>query len=160
MLAGSGTVAGRDLAEGLSPVFSTSYFQIRFEGISASINQTDYVMSLWTSSTPTETERIFKRILSYKLMDGALLLSAVEGDTLTRRLVERKVPTVMIGRCSLPEVLTVDVDNVAAARTATEHLIRLGATIGHIFRRRIFCQQVNDSGVPTGHEASGIGLRP
>ena len=148
--------------EGLSPVFSTSYFQILFEGISASINQTDYVMSMWTSSTPAETERIFKRILSYKLMDGALLLSAVENDTLTRRLVERKVPTVMIGRCALPEVLTVDVDNVAAARTATEHLIRLGRRrIGHIFGRRdLLSAGERFQGYQLALEASGIAYDP
>src|SRR5579872_6281272 len=82
--------------EGLGSTFSTAYFPMLFEGISAGINQTDYAMSLWMGSTPEENERIYKRILGYKMMDGALLISNIEGDTLPQRFFERRMPLVMI----------------------------------------------------------------
>lgn len=122
--------------EGLNTVFSSTYFPILLGGISTTITQADYAMSLWAGSTMEEIERMYRRILSYKLMDGALLISAVEGDDFPLRLVERKMPLVMIGHTNLSNISSVDVDNIQAARTATEHLIRLGRRrIGHIMGR-------------------------
>lgn len=122
--------------EGLGTVLSSMYFPILLAGISTTISQADYAMSLWAGATHEETERMYKRILGYKLMDGALLISAVEGDTLPQRLLERKMPLVAIGRVQQPDVSTVDVDNLYAARTATEHLIGIGRRrIAHITGR-------------------------
>ncbi|HLY24774.1 MAG TPA: LacI family DNA-binding transcriptional regulator [Aggregatilineales bacterium] len=122
--------------EGLGSVFSKGYFNLLFEGISMGINPTDYAMSLWIGSTPEETERINKRILGYKMMDGVLIISSMTGETLAQRLVERKMPVVMIGNSSTPGVLTIDIDNIAAARMATNHLVRLGRQrIAHITGR-------------------------
>ncbi len=76
---------------------------------------------------------MYQRILGYRLMDGALLISAVDGDTLSQQLMERKMPVVVIGRVSNPGVSTVDVDNHRSARMATEHLLRIGRRrIAHI----------------------------
>lgn len=112
--------------EGLGPILSVPYFSPLLEGISAGISRSDYVMALWVGQSPEEVERMYRRILSYRLMDGALLLSAVETDILPRLLLDRKMPQVMIGRSLVEGVSTVDVDNVVASRAATEHLIRLG----------------------------------
>ncbi|HLY27960.1 MAG TPA: LacI family DNA-binding transcriptional regulator [Aggregatilineales bacterium] len=126
-------VLGVIAPEGLGSIFTNPFYPILFEGISAAIIQTDYAMSLWAGVTPEETERTYRRILGYKMMDGALIVSSIDGDSLPRRLLERKMPFVLIGRSELPDVCTVDVDNVVAARTATEHLVRLGRRrIAHI----------------------------
>ncbi len=122
--------------EGMGSIFGTAYFPMLFEGIVSAANQTDYAVSLWVGATPAEMERIYRHILGYRLMDGALLLSAIQDDSLPRRLLERHIPVAMVGESSLPEILTVDVDNFAAARVATEHLISLGRSrIAHIGAR-------------------------
>src|SRR5258707_1184061 len=122
--------------EGLGPIFAQPYFAILLEGISSSIAHSNYVMALWAGSTPDETARIYHRILGYRLMDGALLLSSIDNDTLPKELVDRKVPVVMIGHTLLPDVSTVDSDNLGGARAATEHLIRLGRRkVAHITGR-------------------------
>jgi LacI family transcriptional regulator len=119
--------------EGLNTVLSSNYFPILLGGISTTITRADYAMSLWAGSTAEEIDRMYKRILSYKLMDGALLISAMEGDTFPLRLQERKMPLVMIGHTNLHGVSSVDVDNIQAAYDATEHLIHIGRTrIAHI----------------------------
>jgi LacI family transcriptional regulator len=115
----------------------SSYFPILLTGISSTISQADYAMSLWAGTTTEESQRMYKRILGYKLMDGALLISAVDGDPLPQRLLERRMPFVIIGHNStIPEISTVDVDNLQAARDATEYLIRQGKRrIAHITGR-------------------------
>ena len=122
--------------EGMGTIFGTPYFPILFEGVFAAANQTDYAVSLWVGSTPAEMERIYRHILGYRLMDGAMLLSAIRDDSLPQRLLERHIPVVLLGQSDLPGILTVDVDNFAAARAATEHLIQLGRRrIAHIGAR-------------------------
>lgn len=112
--------------EGMGPIFSVPYFPILLEGVSSVISQSQYVMSMWIGSTPEETRRIYERILGSRLMDGALLISTMEGDPLPAQLVGRKMPLVMIGNSSLPQVATVDIDNMSAGRAATEHLLHTG----------------------------------
>src|SRR5512146_2722113 len=45
--------------EGFGSILSSYYFAILLEGISSTINQYDYVMSLWIGSTRAEMERIY-----------------------------------------------------------------------------------------------------
>jgi LacI family transcriptional regulator len=148
--------------EGLGIVLSSMYFPILLAGISTTISQADYAMSLWAGATQEETERMYKRILGYKLTDGALLVSAVDGDTLPQRLLERKMPLVVIGRVKLPEVSTVDVDNLYASRTATEHLIGLGRRrIAHITGRLdLTSAQERLSAYKAALESHGIPFNP
>src|SRR5258707_12567533 len=102
-------VIGVIAPEGVGAGFSSSYFPILLGGISTSISQADYAMSLWAGTTQEENERMYRRILAYRLMDGALLISAVEGDTLPQRLHERHMPLLIIGKSNFPHVSTVDV---------------------------------------------------
>lgn len=129
-------VLGIIAPEGMGSIFSMPYFPVLLDGISSVIGQSQYVMSMWVGSTPQETRRIYERILGTRMMDGALLLSSIEGDSLPQQLADRKMPIVLIGSSALPEIATVDVDNVIAGRSATEHLLRLGRRrIGHLTGR-------------------------
>ncbi len=122
--------------EGMGSIFGTAYFPMLFDGIFAAANQTDYAVSLWVGATPGEMERIYRHILGSRLMDGALILSAIQDDSLPRRMLERHIPVAMVGQSRFPEILTVDVDNLAAGRAATEHLIGLGCRrVAHIGAR-------------------------
>jgi LacI family transcriptional regulator len=155
-------VIGVILPEGLEGLFSSGYFPILLGGISTAISRTDYAMSLWAGQTTEDTQRMYERILGYKLMDGALLISAVNGDTLSQQLIEKKMPVVLIGRVSHPLVSTVDVDNVSAGRTATEHLMRIGRhRIAHIGGRfDLISAHERHEGYKMALEASGIPYDP
>ncbi len=123
-------VIGVIMPDGVEGLFSSSYFPILLSGITGAMSKTEYAMSLWGGQTRLETERIYERILRYRRMDGALLISAANGYNLSERLIEKQIPVVLMGRINHPLVSTVHVDSVVAGRMATEHLIRLG-------RRRI-----------------------
>ena len=65
-------------------------------------------------------------------VDGMILSGVRSDDDQLRHLSDRDFPVVVWGRLPGSEMPFVDVDNAAAARTAVEHLIRLG-------HRRIAC---------------------
>ncbi|MEP7285128.1 MAG: LacI family DNA-binding transcriptional regulator [Chloroflexota bacterium] len=155
-------VIGVIAPEGLEPIFLGGYFPVLLGGISSAISHSDYVMSLWAGSTAEEAQRMYKRILGYKLMDGAVLISSIQDDTLPRSLYERRMPLVMIGPTIMSEVSTVDIDNLAAARVATDHLIRLGRRrIAHITGRHdIIAVRQRFDGYRTALEASQIPFDP
>jgi DNA-binding LacI/PurR family transcriptional regulator len=62
------------------------------------------------------------------LVDAVVLLDTRVGDDRAARLASAGVPTVSFGRPGTPSdaVAWIDVDNVAGARLATEHLLALG----------------------------------
>src|SRR5207302_1222601 len=93
---------------------------------------------------------------------GALLISNIAGDTLPQRLSERKMPMVMIGPATVPGVSTVDIDNFAAAREATEHMIGLGRKrIAHITGDSALAATAERlQGYRAALEASGAGYDP
>ncbi len=60
-------------------------------------------------------------------MDGAVaVVSALMSDVLLPRLQAEGFPLVTVGRWPSVDAACVDVDNRAGARTATEHLLRIG----------------------------------
>jgi DNA-binding LacI/PurR family transcriptional regulator len=67
----------------------------------------------------------------FSLLRGALLLAPSLKDPLLNRVTQNKIPAVLINASS-PRFFTVDVDNVAAAYEAVDHLLQLG-------HRRVAC---------------------
>ncbi len=66
------------------------------------------------------------RLLRGHHVDGIILSGPRTDDNELRQLLESGAPLVLQGRWRDQPAASVDVDNVAAARMATEHLIRLG----------------------------------
>lgn len=59
--------------------------------------------------------------------DGAILVGHRAGDPLLRQLATSRLPLVTLGRSlDMPDVSSVDVDNISGAREATSHLLSLG----------------------------------
>ena len=79
-------------------------------------------------STPAQEEDLYNRLLRSHYLDGVILASTRLDDPLIERLVGDRVPFVSVGRHPHPQVSYVDVDNVAGARMAVDHLIRQGHT--------------------------------
>ena len=114
--------------EQTSIVFSDPFFAAVIQGVAVYLNDTDYTLNLLIASESSSDKT--RRYLLGGNVDGALVVSHHSGDHSYTRLGQ-KLPIVFGGRPLTPELddsYFVDVDNVAAARSATEHLISLGRT--------------------------------
>jgi len=118
---------GLVLPRSVSSFFTDPYFPHLTQGIAQACNQYDYTLSLFLVSTTEDEEKIFPRLSRQGLMDGILVQSGQIGEQLIERLVHSNVPLVIAGRPFETEGISyIDVDNVAAAAGAVEHLVRLG----------------------------------
>jgi LacI family transcriptional regulator len=75
---------------------------------------------------PAGPEEMYRRVVRSGHLEGVLVASTRLDDPLIARLDQDRVPFVMVGRHPNERVNYVDIDNVAGARMAVEHLIRLG----------------------------------
>jgi DNA-binding LacI/PurR family transcriptional regulator len=109
--------------------FGDPYFAAIVSGINSRLARTDYVLNLFIASDdPGDKTTAYLRSGA---VDGAIIVSHHTSDSFIERIAA-SVPVVYGGRPARARDGDhyVDVDNVAAGRRATEHLIGLG-------RRRI-----------------------
>ncbi|GGH80097.1 DNA-binding LacI/PurR family transcriptional regulator [Pullulanibacillus pueri] len=111
------------------------FFPEVLRGISAWCNKEDFSISLTTGETE---ETIFKDVVKMvqgKQVDGIIVLYSKKDDKVVPYLSKSGIPFVVIGRPfdTGYEMMYVDNDNVLAAKSATEYLIKLGhKNIGYI----------------------------
>src|SRR5690606_942758 len=118
---------GLVLPRSVSSFFADPYYPRLTQGIAQACNQHDYTLALFLLGSKEDEEKIIPRLMRRSMVDGVLFQSGHDGDHLVDRLVDSGMPVVMAGRPIKTEnVSYIDVDNVNAARNATEHLIRLG----------------------------------
>ncbi len=109
-------------------LFTDPYYPRLMQGIAQACNTHDYILSLFLFHTQDEERKISLRVARKQLIDGVILSALPVDDPLIPRLIENKVPFVMIGR---PEgdatsINFVDIDNVTGAYNAVSYLMRLG----------------------------------
>jgi LacI family transcriptional regulator len=113
------------IPENTAKFFADPYFASVIQGVAMHLSKTEYTLTLLIASE-TDSEKT-RRYLRGGNVDGALLLSHHSDD---RAYVElgRTLPIVFGGRpmSGGEESYVVDVDNVAAAETAVNHLIEHG----------------------------------
>jgi LacI family transcriptional regulator, galactose operon repressor len=112
------------------------YFPTLLEGIGDTTHVLDYASLLWWGQSGEEEERYTRRILQKnQLMEGLIIATYRVGNPIIERLVETRIPFVMVERPAVlaDKVSFVGIDNVQAAQVAVEHLISLGRRrIGHV----------------------------
>ncbi|MCW4385878.1 LacI family transcriptional regulator [Salinibacterium sp. SYSU T00001] len=113
------------IPENTAKFFADPYFASVIQGVAMHLASTDYTLSLLIASE-TESEKT-RRYLQGGNVDGALILSHHSDDQAYVQL-SRRMPVVFGGRPMSDDAYYVDVDNVAAARSATEYLVRRGKT--------------------------------
>lgn len=105
-------------------VFGHSYFMHVLTGVSAAANAHDTQVLVSTSSDAANGLAAYERVMRSKSADGAILTSAAVTDFNVEKLVASGLPVVLIGNFPhLPDAVSVGVDDVAASRFITEHLI-------------------------------------
>jgi DNA-binding LacI/PurR family transcriptional regulator len=112
--------------EPTTKLFGDPFFGRLVRGISEVLSERDLQLVLVAPQSPAD-ERRLERYLTSGHVDGTLLVSLHGDDPLPRSLAARGTPVVIGGRP--PQGLTasyVDVDNVAGARMAVDHLLASG----------------------------------
>lgn len=113
--------------EDMTRLFGDLYLATIIVGINDRLQESDYVVNLMVASTDPHGKTM--RYLQGGNVDGALVVSHHTADTFLSALTST-IPVVFGGRpaAGIEGGYVVDVDNVAGARTATEHLISIGRT--------------------------------
>ncbi len=101
------------------------YFAEAIAAVEQTLSDADYRMVLTDIGEPERRRRFFERVLPLGQIDGLVIVST-SFDRLERRALDRAgVPIAAVGGYA-PGYPCVGIDEEAAARTATEHLIGLG----------------------------------
>jgi DNA-binding LacI/PurR family transcriptional regulator len=115
------------VSESEARVFGEPFFAGIIRGISSVLLATPLQLWLAMAQSPQERERVNQH-LTRQHVDGVMLLSLHDDDTLPVRLRERGLPAVLGGRpagmlaSGAVPISFVDVDNVGGARLAVAHL--------------------------------------
>jgi DNA-binding LacI/PurR family transcriptional regulator len=108
-------------------VFSDPFFARMLHGVSATLAPTSSQLVLLIEPAEGDDQRLL-RYLRGGHVDGAIVVSHHGRDNVLQELVQLPLPIVFSARplgVDVP-VASVDVDNVAGARTAVEHLVARG----------------------------------
>lgn len=119
-------IVGVLIPEAVSTLFTDPFFSRLLCGITQTCNAERYHLLLSLFNDPAGPEEMYRRVIGSGHLDGVLVASTQVDDPLIKRLLQDGVPFVMAGRHPATGVNYVDIDNVAGAQVAVEHLIGLG----------------------------------
>lgn len=118
------------------------YFAQLTQGVSDACNEIehDLLLMMENDNQPETVEKLYRRVIRGRHVDGVVVGSSHVADPLVERLHAERFPMIVVGHYpAIPEVSFVDVDNRAGVREAVRHLLEHGcrriATIsgqGHI----------------------------
>jgi DNA-binding LacI/PurR family transcriptional regulator len=116
------------VSESEERVFGEPFFAGVLRGISSALIETPMQLWLAMAATPEQRRRV-EHHLTDQHVDGVLLLSLHDEDSLPTLLRSRGMPFVLGGRPARlePDDWFVDVDNEAGAQKAVQYLIERGA---------------------------------
>jgi DNA-binding LacI/PurR family transcriptional regulator len=117
---------GFTIAQQADQAFSNPFLPEFMRGMSAVAQARDYDILLSISRTPEEEREKCLKLIKARRVDGLIVSTSRVNDPLLALLIEENVPFVLIGRCAESPVLSVNNDNVQAARSATRHLLDQG----------------------------------
>jgi LacI family transcriptional regulator len=105
-------------------VFGHSYFMHVLTGVSQAAVAHDSQVLVSTNSDVENGVAAYERVVRSRTADGAIVTSAAVDDPHVEELVASGLPVVLIGNFPhLPAASSVGIDDVAATKALTEHLI-------------------------------------
>jgi len=127
LVSGRARIVGLILARCSYHISSDAFIPQILEGLLDTIHQHDLRL-LVDIVDPEHQEQAYLRLVRANRIDGILLSGPLADDLALRVLQKEGFPTVIVGQIPEADLWSVDIDNRAAARMATTHLIRLGHT--------------------------------
>jgi LacI family transcriptional regulator len=119
-------IVGVIIPEAVNILFTDPFFAHLLCGVTQTCNTQRYHLMLSLFTDAAGPKEMYRRVVGSGYMDGVVVTSMRVDDPLIGRLQDDHIPFVIVGRHPNNGVHYVNVDNVAAARMAVEHLIRLG----------------------------------
>lgn len=119
-------ILGVVIPEAVSTLFTDPFFPLFLRGATETCNAHQQQLMLVLLSDPTGEQEMYQRVLRNGYLEGVIVASATVGDPLIAAMLRDNIPFVSVGRHPDKRVHAVDVDNLGGARTAVEHLLRLG----------------------------------
>jgi LacI family transcriptional regulator len=119
-------IIGTIIPEAVTTLFTDPFFPLLLRGVTEACNAHHYYLMLSLFSGPANQDEMYRRVIGSGNLDGVIVASTSTDDPIFSRLLQDGLPFVLVGRFPDARVNYVDVDNVAGARMAVEHLIRLG----------------------------------
>lgn len=120
-------VIGLVIPRMVQSLFTDPYYPRLIQGISQGSNDNDYTLSLFLFHSADEEQKLAARLVRQGLLDGVIIAASLINDPLIPRLMDARMPFVLIGRPDQhPDAHYVDVDNLMGAFTAVSHLIQQG----------------------------------
>lgn len=112
----------------IGAIFADPFFALLVQGMVEACNASDHNLMILMdpSNDPTAADRLFRRVIRGRHLDGVVIASSVVEDPIVERFAADRHPIVLVGRHPDLRVNMVDVDNRAAARQAVAHLIGHG----------------------------------
>jgi DNA-binding LacI/PurR family transcriptional regulator len=104
------------------------FFPEALRGISALCHKQDFNISITTGDSEESIYQDVVKMVQGKRVDGLIVLYSKKEDKVVPFLIESGIPFVVVGKPmgKANEIMSVDNDNVQAAKEATEYLINLG----------------------------------
>lgn len=110
-----------------SAFFTDPYFPRLTQGVAFACNNHHLTLSLFLVGNQDDENEITPRLMRHGMLDGILFQSGNSDDKLFRRIITSQIPLLVLGRPFVEKSISfIDVDNVRAAKQATNHLINLG----------------------------------
>ena len=95
-------------------------------GANAALSEADYQLSCLIADSPRDIERL-SRYLTGGLIDGVIVVSAREGDPITRSIEQLGLPAAFVGHPrDIGDAAYVAIDNRGAAREISRRLVSTG----------------------------------
>lgn len=105
-------------------VFGHMYFMHVLTGVSEAANEHDAQVLVSTNAEEVNGVTAYQRVMRSRSADGAIVTSAAIDDGNIATLVSSGLPVVLIGNFPyLRDVVSVGIDDVAATRQITDHLV-------------------------------------
>lgn len=150
----------------IAPFFTRRSYVERLQGIEHVLSAGGYELILYNVETESRRDECLRVVLRGDSIDGILILSLTPSDADAERLVQQRVPAVLIDAYH-PLLPSVSIDDVAGGQAATNHLISLGhrriAYIGEHLEDNLFKSRVvvdRYSGYRKALAEAGIPFRP
>ena len=121
-------VIGILIPHDVSDLFTDPFFPTLLRGITLTSNELGYGVTLWLTTTQTDHPSFYATAFNNSLIDGLLIASPTFSDSFLDWLRQFPKPIAFVGAgpASMPEIISIDIDNIGGARTAAEHLLEQG----------------------------------
>jgi len=111
----------------ITPFFTAPSFVQRLRGIASSLSKENFELVIYTVDSNNRLQSYLSSLPLTGNLDGLVIMSLPVNDVDVKRVIEHHLPTVLI-EYSHPLLNTVEIDDIAGGKLATEYLINKGHT--------------------------------